>query len=71
MFFTNIVRFVHCDSSEIEEQGFTTREEAWEVFSLFAEEDSADIYSRVELLDILPGTQERRLIASLLFPAQG
>lgn len=67
MFVNYIIRFFHNDSSEIEEQGFTTAEEAWEVFRLFAEPDSADIYSRVELAEYSRVLQAERTLAALEF----
>lgn len=48
---TYILRFTHYDSSEIEEQEHTTDEAAWEAFRAFAEPDSFEIYSRVELVE--------------------
>ena len=48
---TFILRFTHYDSSEIEEQEHTTAEAAWEAFRAFAEPDSFEIYSRVDLVE--------------------
>lgn len=48
---TYFLRFAHYDSSEIEEQEHATAEAAWEAFRLFAEPDSLEIYSRVELVE--------------------
>ena len=50
---TFILRFVRCDnhtSVPYEEQEHTTAEAAWEAFRLFAEPDSAEIYTRIELI---------------------
>lgn len=48
---TYIIRFVHCDKDEIEEQHHTDAKFAWEAFRLFVEPESFDIYSRVELIE--------------------
>ena len=48
---TFILRFTHYDSSEIEEQEHTTVTAAWEAFRCFAEPDSFEIYSWIELVE--------------------
>ena len=48
---TFILRFTHYDSSEIEEQEHTSSSDAWEAFRAFAEPDSFEIYSRIELVE--------------------
>jgi len=48
---TFILRFTHYDSSKIEEQEHTTAAAAWEAFRCFAEPDSFEIYSRIELVE--------------------
>ena len=50
---TYILRFALRDSqpgTPYEEQEHTTLSNAWEAFRLFAEPDSADMYTRIELV---------------------
>ena len=46
---TFFLRFIHRDSSEIEEQEYTTIHQAFDALRMFLEEDSAEMYSRIEL----------------------
>ena len=66
---TFILRFTHCDSSEIEEQEHTTADTAWEAFRLFAEPDSFEIYSRIELVEYNRVEDQEYPLAQLTFHA--
>ena len=66
---TFIVRFTHYDGSGIEEQEYTTAAAAWEAFRLFAEPDSLEIYSRVELVEYNWQEEQEYPLAQLTFLA--
>ena len=67
---TYFLRFAHRDCSEIEEQEYTHESDGWEVFHLFAEPDSAEMYTRIELTKFNWKTQEDTLLAALEFAAR-
>ena len=66
---TYFLRFAHSDSSEIEEQEYTRLADAWEAFRMFAEPDSAEMYTRIELTEYTWKTQEDTLLAAMEFAA--
>lgn len=66
---TFIIRFTHYISSEIEEQEHATADTAWEAFRLFAEPDSFEIYSRVELIEYNRKEHQEYPLAQLTFLA--
>ena len=63
-----LLRFDHRDSFEIEEQEYTDPGDAWAAFRLFAEPDSAEIYTCVALWELDYDTSESQLLATLNFP---
>jgi len=68
---TFILRFVRCDnhtSVPYEEQEHTTAEAAWETFRLFAEPDSLEIYSHIELVEYNWQEEQEYPLAQLTFP---
>lgn len=68
---TFILRFVHCDrntSIPYEEQEHPTAEAAWEAFRLFAEPDSLEIYSLIELVEYNYREDTEYPLAQLTFP---
>ena len=64
---TYFLRFAHRDSSEIEEQEYTRAADGWEAFRMFAEPDSSEMYTRIELTEYNWKTQEDRPLAALEF----
>ena len=65
---TYIIRFVHRyrpTSMPYEEQEHTNLADAWESFRMFAEPDSADLYSEIELVEYHYSADIERLIARL------
>lgn len=67
---TYIIRFAHRyrpTSVPYEEQEHTTLAVAWESFRLFAEPDSADVYSQIELVEYSYPEDTERLIARMEF----
>ncbi len=65
-----ITRFAHRyrpTSVPYEEQEHTTLTAAWESFQLFAEQDSADVYSQIELVEYNYPEGTERLIARMEF----
>lgn len=66
---TFILRFTHRDCSGIEEQEYTTAASAWEVFRAFAEPDSSEIYSSIELLEYSWQDRREHSLAQMTFPA--
>ena len=69
---TFIVRFEHYEkhtSAPYEEQEFTTAEAAWEAFRLFAEPDSLEMYSRVELVEYNWQEEQEYPLAQMTFLA--
>jgi len=66
---TYFIRFAHLDCFEIEEQEYTHAEEAWDIFRLFAEPDSAEMYSRIELTEYTWKTRTAKVLAALEFAA--
>lgn len=67
---TYIIRFAHhapTTSAPYEEQEHTTLATAWESFRLFAEPDSADLYSQIELTEYNYDEDTERLIARMEF----
>ena len=63
-----LLRFDHHDSFQIDEQEYTDPDTAWKVFRLFAEPDSAEIYTCVALWELNYDTMENQLLATLNFP---
>ena len=66
---TYFLRFAHRDGSEIEEQEYTNAGDGWQAFRLFAEPDSAEMYTRIELTEYNWKTSEDTLLAALEFAA--
>lgn len=66
---TFILRFTHYDSSEIEEQEHTTARSTWEAFRAFADLDSFEIYSRVELVEYNWQEEQEYPLAQMTFLA--
>lgn len=66
---TYFLRFTHCDSSEIETQEHTNAADAWNAFRLFAEPDSFEIYSRIELVEYNWAEKQGYPLAQLTFLA--
>lgn len=69
---TFIVRFEHYEnhtSVPYEEQEYTTAAAAWEAFRLFAEPDSLEIFSRVELVEYNWQEEQEYPLAQLTFLA--
>lgn len=66
---TYYLRFVHRNDRNhpYEEQEYTSLMDAWEAFRLFAEPDSAELYSQIELAAHNWETGEEAQIASLEF----
>ena len=67
---TYIIHFAHRyrpTSVPYEEQEHTTLASAWESFRLFADQDSADVYSQIELVEYSYPEDTERLIARMDF----
>ena len=67
---TIIIRFTHREqgvSVPGSEEEFTGLPEAWEAFRLFAEPDSAELYSEIELVGLDWATHTERRIAGMTF----
>ena len=67
---TYIIRFAHrvpTTTAPYEEQEHTTLAAAWESYRLFAEPDSADLYSQIELVEYNYAEDTERLIARMEF----
>ena len=67
---TYIIRFAHrvpTYSAPYEEQEYTTLATAWESFRLFAEPDSAEVYSQIELVEYGYAEDTERMIARMEF----
>ena len=67
---TYIIRFAHRyrpTSVPYEEQEHTTLTSAWESFRLFAEPDSAEVYSQIELVEYNYAEDTERMIARMEF----
>ena len=67
---TYIIRFAHrvpTTTAPYEEQEHTTLAAAWESYRLFAEPDSADLYSQIELVEYSYPEDTERLIARMEF----
>ena len=65
-----IIRFTHREqgvSVPGSEEEFTGLPEAWEAFRLFAEPDSAELYSEIELVELDWATHTERRIAGMTF----
>lgn len=65
---TFIIRFTHREQGTGvpgSEEEFTGLPEAWEVFRLFAEPDSAELYSGIELIELNWATHTERRIAGM------
>ena len=63
---TYIIRFAHrvpTTTAPYEDQEHTTLATAWESFRLFAEPDSADLYSQIELVEYNYPEDTERMIA--------
>ena len=63
-----IIRFAHrapATSAPYEEQEHTCLATAWESFRMFAEPDSADLYSEIELVEYDYSADTERLISRL------
>ena len=67
---TYIIRFAHrvpTTTAPYEEQEHTTLATAWVSFRLFAEPDSAEVYSQIELAEYNYAENTDRLIARMEF----
>ena len=67
---TFIIRFTHREQGTGvpgSEEEFTGLPEAWEAFRLFAEPDSAELYSGIELIELNWATHMERRIAGMTF----
>ena len=67
---TYIVRFAYrtpAHSAPYEEQEYTNLATAWESFRLFAEPDSAEVYSQIELVEYSYAEDTERMIARIEF----
>ena len=67
---TFIIRFTHREPGigvPGSEEEFTGLPEAWEAFRLFAEPDSAELYSGIELVELNWTTHTERRIAGMTF----
>ena len=66
---TYTIRFHRRDRSDgiAEEQEYIVLAEAWESFRLFAEPDSAEIYTRIELVSFDWEAREEHPVASMDF----
>ena len=67
---TYIIRFAHRyrpTSVPYEEQEHTNLADAWEAYRLFAEPDSAEVYSQIELVEYRYAEDTDRLIARMEF----
>ena len=67
---TYIIRFAHRyrpTSVPYEEQEHTNLADAWESFRLFAEPDSAEVYSQIELVEYDYTEATERMIARMEF----
>ena len=67
---TYIIRFAHrvpTHSAPYEEQEHTNLADAWESFRLFAEPDSAEVYSQIELVEYRYAEDTERMIARTEF----
>ena len=65
---TYIIRFAYrapTHSAPYEEQEHTNLAAAWESFRLFAEPDSAEVYSQIELVEYSYPEDTERLIARM------
>ena len=65
---TYTIRFIHLDPSDgipCEEQEHLSLTEAWNAFRLFAEPDSSDLYSEIELIERNWEDGSERLLAWL------
>ena len=65
---TYTIRFIHLDPSDgipCEEQEHLSLTEAWNTFRLFAEPDSSDLYSEIELIERNWEDGSERLLARL------
>ena len=63
------IKFYHKDASTPEEQWFNNAHDAWEAFRLFAEPDSFEIYTRIELTEVNFEEHQDYPLAALEFPA--
>ena len=63
------ITFRHKDASAPEEQWFGDAHSAWEAFRLFAEPDSFEIYTRLDLTEVNWEEHQDYPLAALEFPA--
>ena len=63
------ITFHHKDASTPEEQWFNDAHSAWEAFRLFAEPDSSEIYTRVDLTEVNWEEHQDYPLAALECPA--
>ena len=67
---TFIIRFTHREQGvgvSGSEEEFTSLPEDWETFRMFAEPDSAELYSGIELIELNWATHMERRIAGMTF----
>ena len=67
---TYIIRFAHrapTTTAPYEEQEYPSRADAWESFRLFAEPESTEVYSQIELVEYSYAEDTERLIARMEF----
>ena len=66
-YFIRFVRRDHTSSAPYEEQEYINLADAWESFRLFAEPDSADLYSEIELAEHNWEDDDERRLARMEF----
>lgn len=63
------ITFHHKDDSTPEEQWFNDAHSAWQAFRLFAEPDSFEIYTRIDLTEVNWEGHQDHPLAVMEFPA--
>lgn len=63
------ISFYRNDGAVNEEQWYTEADTAWEVFRLFAEPDSAELYYRIDLTEVNWEERQDYPLAAMTFPA--
>ena len=66
---TYFLRFTHRDCSEVEEQEYTHLDDARAAYGRFADPVSAEIYTRIDLIEYTWATREERLLNTMNFAA--
>ena len=63
------ITFHHQDGTPYEEQFFNDAHDAWQAFRLFAEPDSSEMYTSIELTEVNFEEHHDHTLAVLEFPA--